>query len=573
METINKFLFTFLVNACWQIPVVTLVAFLVRRLIKDAPARYEHLLWVMALLLCLILPLISLKSSIQTTTIVGSWTTGDSIANNLADKSRPVQIAQSGSMMLNTIKSWFHYFTISTHISLLLIGTYLLFICYQVVRLIRAWRKTLAIKNSAYECELSEEVVSILDICRKELKVNKVRLLCSNYITSPLTLGTKDPLIILPEKLFNEASAEILLSTFGHELAHIKRNDYLYNLVYEFLYLPISFHPLTNFIKRRLVITRELACDETVVDRFIDATAYADSILTIAKNIAITNTHKYSLGIFDAGNLEERIMKLVNKEQLSKKMGQLLLVACVMVMLVSGWTTSAFSFNPPADKVAIVLQLGYDNGSMTLTKEDDDNLLTRPGMLDAVMTTVTTLVSVKLDDSYTDATLAALTKSAGHNIKMHTINDPQQLSLDISHVRLGDVLRFLDDNIGEPQVDNVNFKDINKATKSLVDTKFSISFTNAKIESVVEMLSYFSGQRIKIQGDLSRKVSFTASNTTLAELITALTQSANSEQSYQWRIIEENGKSPVMERVWLGSELTSNSTNQKDRPYTITLDK
>src|SRR2546426_6896205 len=57
MIRISELLLNFLLNATWQIVVITFVASVGARLLKHAPARYRHALWVASLLLSVVLPL------------------------------------------------------------------------------------------------------------------------------------------------------------------------------------------------------------------------------------------------------------------------------------------------------------------------------------------------------------------------------------------------------------------------------------------------------------------------------------------------------------------------------------
>src|SRR5438552_12938999 len=61
MERISQPVLTFLLNSFWQTLLITAVAWLCDRLIHKAPARHRQLLWIAALLLSLLLPLLSLN--------------------------------------------------------------------------------------------------------------------------------------------------------------------------------------------------------------------------------------------------------------------------------------------------------------------------------------------------------------------------------------------------------------------------------------------------------------------------------------------------------------------------------
>src|SRR4051794_38252611 len=67
MLRISEFIVNFVLNSCWQIAAVAGMAFIAARLLKNGPARYRHALWVFALVMSLLVPLLT------TTRFVSSW--------------------------------------------------------------------------------------------------------------------------------------------------------------------------------------------------------------------------------------------------------------------------------------------------------------------------------------------------------------------------------------------------------------------------------------------------------------------------------------------------------------------
>jgi beta-lactamase regulating signal transducer with metallopeptidase domain len=126
----------------------------------------------------------------------------------------------------------------------------------------------------------------------------------------------------VPEWFLSQASQDELSSTLSHELAHIRRHDFLWNLLYELMILPISFHPAAALIKARIDQTRELACDEIAAESMPTRTRYARSLLSIAQSIAANQrpaTVGYAMGLFDANTLEDRIMNVLTKANRIRK--------------------------------------------------------------------------------------------------------------------------------------------------------------------------------------------------------------------------------------------------------------
>jgi beta-lactamase regulating signal transducer with metallopeptidase domain len=130
---------------------------------------------------------------------------------------------------------------------------------------------------------------------------------------------------VLPEWFSSQASKDEISSILSHELAHIRRHDFLLNLVYELLILPISFHPAAALIKARIDQTRELACDEIAAESMSTRTQYARSLLSIAQSIAANPRPSmlgYAMGLFDTNILEDRIMNVLAKAMESVRQGR-----------------------------------------------------------------------------------------------------------------------------------------------------------------------------------------------------------------------------------------------------------
>jgi len=80
VDTTSGLLVTYLVNAVWQVPTITIAAALCSRLMRRVPSEYTHRLWVAALLLGTLLPLLSIGTTFgrsATTLTVAAQPQGD----------------------------------------------------------------------------------------------------------------------------------------------------------------------------------------------------------------------------------------------------------------------------------------------------------------------------------------------------------------------------------------------------------------------------------------------------------------------------------------------------------------
>jgi HEAT repeat protein len=151
-------------------------------------------------------------------------------------------------------------------------------------------------------------------------------------------------LIVLPDTFCAVADEAKLLSVIGHEMAHVKRRDFLSNLICELVALPISFHPLTFLIKRQIDRARELACDELVTTHVLAPNVYARSLLWAAGVSREYSSDAFVLSIFDGKILEERIVRVMrSNRRLGPGSARVLMFAALSVLCVSALSLSMFS--------------------------------------------------------------------------------------------------------------------------------------------------------------------------------------------------------------------------------------
>jgi TonB family protein len=109
-----------------------------------------------------------------------------------------------------------------------------------------------------------------------------VALLASPVRGGPVTWGVWRPVILLPPdaRSWTEACAQMVLC---HEMAHIRRNDWLLQLASELLRAMWWCNPLAWIACRRLGRESELACDDAVLTAGVPATEYAGTLVEIAR--------------------------------------------------------------------------------------------------------------------------------------------------------------------------------------------------------------------------------------------------------------------------------------------------
>jgi TonB family protein len=346
MRAISQLLLNFLANAAWQIALIVAVASVCAWLIRSLGPRQRHALWVAALFMSLGLPLLTCSRLFSTEHVLPPVSPANAVREVAPT---PVIVVAPSSPEPNSIAVPVaadppnRFIKMNGALAAGLAGIYLLFLLYRGFKLSGAWRRTRIIRHSAHGIEPNEQHEKIFARCQAAIGVRRVQILCSAAVSVPLTIGIRRPLVILPERLLGEADADVLTSAVGHELVHVLRRDYLLNLVYELIYLPLSFHPAAALVRRKIKQTRELSCDEMVAEKLLAAEVYAHSLVQLA-GLAVPFGRRTTLtvGITDADNLEVRIMSLLRKPKFNARRKKLSLIGAVLLLAVPFVAATAF---------------------------------------------------------------------------------------------------------------------------------------------------------------------------------------------------------------------------------------
>lgn len=370
MDAVSRWLVEWLVNSAWQVALVALVASLADRLLGTAPARFRHLLWVAALVLSLAVPLASLVAGAgagrqfrgsSSSALVGPQlpVAAPRGASALVEVTTPSgAVALAGQRSLSVWKSAVAGSLNRRSLALplpaglirVIILAYLLSFLFNGTRLGLAWRRTRGVWKRARRRPLPDRLQSMLARCQASLGLARVSILFCDGAPGPFTLGVRRPVIVLPSGLLESASADDLAAALCHEMAHIRRRDYLWNLVFQAAYLVLAFHPAAALVRRRINQTRELACDETAA-ACLSASRYARSLVNLARSISAPAALEpgYILGVLDAGILEERVMRLLdNRPKSSTRAGCALLAGIVSLLTLCALAASLFTLRVSA---------------------------------------------------------------------------------------------------------------------------------------------------------------------------------------------------------------------------------
>lgn len=157
---------------------------------------------------------------------------------------------------------------------------------------------------------LPELVTKLLAALSERLGVRRgIEVLESGIADSPLVIGILRPVILLPTSALSGLSVQQLEGILAHELAHIRRYDYLVNLLQSVIETLLFYHPAVWWIGRRIRIERENACDDLAVAATGSRHAYARALAQLESlrrpGVALAAT---------GGHLRNRVRRIIGIE-------------------------------------------------------------------------------------------------------------------------------------------------------------------------------------------------------------------------------------------------------------------
>ena len=146
--------------------------------------------------------------------------------------------------------------------------------------------------------------------CQKMGIKRRVSLNVSTHLNQPVLIGWLKPVILLPASLLTGMSPSQLSAVLIHELAHIKRHDYVFSTIQSVIETLLFFHPAVWWISRQIRIERELCCDDLAVITLGGKKLYVNALVSLETQR--NNPTTLALSIND-GSLLNRIKRLVER--------------------------------------------------------------------------------------------------------------------------------------------------------------------------------------------------------------------------------------------------------------------
>ena len=213
---------------------------------------------------------------------------------------------------------------------------YLLLLFVPIFRFIRNYRYVQVIRQYGLNRPAAEWRLFVNRIAAQMGIRKPVQIWLSEWVTSPVTIGFLKPVILVPMAVINQLSTQQMEAVLLHELAHIRRHDYLLNLVINIIRTILYFNPFARAFVSIVESEREKNCDELVLQFQYGGYDYAAALLSLEK---LSHTRQFLVLGAGGNNQEllgriETILGVQPKKQVSLRKFTSALTAVFYILLL-----------------------------------------------------------------------------------------------------------------------------------------------------------------------------------------------------------------------------------------------
>ena len=292
------------------------VAFLLSRLCRRARASIRHLLFALAFIALVAVPVASTVLPTVTVTLPATATVRAPQGRDTAaavQSSAGAEVSESGIASVSQDTAPARTVTITQ----VLTATWLIGLALFMAPVVVGFWQVRRLRQSALAWTDEQALVQTLAFARGVHR--RIDAVLHDAVTGPMTFGVLRPSIILPESA-REWDETSLRCALRHELEHVARLDFLTNCLSRMVCAVYWFHPLVWAAWRRLRLEAERACDDAVV-REDDAGDYASLLVAMAQREP-AKSRRPLLAMAGRDDLAARVTAVLDDSQTRGRIGR-----------------------------------------------------------------------------------------------------------------------------------------------------------------------------------------------------------------------------------------------------------
>ncbi|MBI9053085.1 MAG: M56 family metallopeptidase [Bacteroidales bacterium] len=196
---------------------------------------------------------------------------------------------------------------------------------------------------------LSQKWMNNFKVLEQKLQLKKkINYIESAIIKVPFVLGYLKPFVVIPTELLTGMPSNQIEAIVAHELAHIRRNDYIINVLQTIIETVFFFHPAVWYISSQIRKERENCCDDIALTACEGSIVYAKALVSVQElclgrhyaAVAFSGKKKHLLN-----RIKRMIMKPKIKSNFTDKMIAALVIVSAILALSFTYNTETTDFD------------------------------------------------------------------------------------------------------------------------------------------------------------------------------------------------------------------------------------
>lgn len=227
----------------------------------------------------------------------------------------------------------------------LIVLIWLVFFLFHCIRLVTGLATISRLKHYKTHEAGEKWGIKLNSLCESIGIRQSINLLQSEIVKVPVAIGFFKPVILVPLGLLSNLPADQVETILMHELAHIRRRDYLMNILQRFTESVFFFNPALLWISSLVRQEREACCDDIVMANTNHQGSYLEALVSF-QEFSLAGS-QYAMGITSKKHyLLNRVKRMLTRE--NKKLDVMEKMFLIMGVVI----VSAFSFIPKKEAKA-----------------------------------------------------------------------------------------------------------------------------------------------------------------------------------------------------------------------------
>jgi bla regulator protein blaR1 len=339
-----------------------------------------------------------------------------------------------------------------------------------------------------------------------KLRISRpVSLLESAVIKIPMVVGVLKPVVLVPVGMLTHISPDQVESILIHELAHIRRQDYLFNMIQHLVDTLFFFNPALVWVSSLIRGERENCCDDIAINETRSRRQLISALVSFHEYTQ--SSSRFALQFAGKENqVVKRVKRIVHKKNHSLNAGErIVLMSSILVLSAAFVTTRSNRPEPSSAPAAVSIRPATPTPAVQVTTTAPKKTRPAPSTIKVISPVPaqrdTTPVADTTDDPFAHISVDKLIECKEHGVTPEFIRSLKKMGY--TDITPDDAIRLADHGVSLEFITSLKalgYTDIslNKAVEAVdhgVNTEFikrirQLGFADLSINKAIELVDH-----------------------------------------------------------------------------------